>query len=559
MKSSREIAQHHDPIPIETIAERIGLLSDELEPYGRYKAKIALSVSERLKDGADAKLVCVVGMTPTRGGEGNTTTLVALADGLARIGKRPIACLREASLGPALGVRGGATGGGRAQVVPTEDLNLHFTGDFHAIGAANNLLAAMIDASILHGNPYRIDALRVSWRRAVDMSDRVLRKIAVGLRGRPNGYPRETGFDITAASEVMAIMSVARDLHDLRHRLSRITVAHSYDDSKPVTAEDLKAAGAMTVLLKDAIKPNLVQTLEGQPALIHCGPFGNIDHGNNSQIADLIGSKLGDYVLTECGFGVDMGMEKFVNIVCRLGHLAPAAAVLVVTVRAIKYHGGLIDRRENDRAVSLNAIEIGMANVRRHLNTIRSFGLPPVLAVNRRAVDSDEEIALVRQLALEAGAFAAEVNDGFAQGGAGAGDLAEAVVAACRQPGALRYSYSDEASIDEKIEAVAIRVYGAKDVFFYPEAEQKIRQFTRDGLGHLPVCVAKTHLSLSADGSLLNAPENFTIPVRDVRAYTGAGWLVPLCGELTQMPGLGDAPTALNVDIDADGRTIGLF
>jgi formyltetrahydrofolate synthetase len=385
VKSSLEIAQAHQLIPIEEIAERSGLLPAEVEPYGRYKAKIALSVLERLKGAPDAKLVCVAGMTPTRAGEGNTTTLISLTDGLAGIGKHPVACLREPSLGPALGVKGGAAGGGRAQALPMEDPNLHFTGDTHAIGAANNLLAAMIDASILHGNPHRIDALQVLWRRAVDMNDRALRKITVGLKGRANGYPRQTGFDITAASEVMAIMAVARDLPDLRRRLGRITPAYSYEGGRHVTAEDLGAAGAMTVLLKDALKPNLVQTLEGQSVMVHCGPLGNIDHGNNSLIADLVAMKLGDYVLTESGFGSDMGMEKFFNIVCRFGRLTPSAVVLVITLRAIKHQGGLSETAAVGRRASLHAIANGMANVRQHLAIIAAFGVPAVVAINQPA------------------------------------------------------------------------------------------------------------------------------------------------------------------------------
>jgi formyltetrahydrofolate synthetase len=498
-------------------------------------------------------------MTPTKAGEGKTTTLVGLTQGLGVIGKNPVACLREASLGPVFGIKGGAAGGGLTQVVPMEDLNLHFTGDIHAIGAANNLLAAMIDASILHGNPHKIDALRVGWRRALDMNDRALRQIAVGLGGRPNGYPRETGFDITAASEVMAIMAVARDLQDLRRRIGSITAAYSYDGAKAITAEDLGAAGAMTVLLKDALKPNLVQTLEGQPVLMHCGPFANIAHGNNSLVADLIGMKVGDYVVTESGFGADMGMEKFFDIVCRFGKLTPSAAVLVTTVRAIKHHAGLEDDPRADRSAALQAIETGFANVRHHLQTIRTFGVPAVVAVNRRPGDTNEECELVKRLALEAGAFAAEVNDGFSKGGAGAADLAEAVVQACDQPNTFHQIYQDDEPIQDKIEAIAKNVYGAKDVYFYPEAEQKITQFTREGLGHLPICMAKTHLSLSADPTLLNAPEHFTLPVRDIRAYTGAGWLVPLCGDIVQMPGLGKTPAALNIDIDEQGRTVGLF
>src|SRR5438270_5958217 len=405
MKSSLEIAQEAELQLIDQIAESSGLHADEVEPYGRYKAKVSLSVIDRMSSVADGKLVCVSGITPTKAGEGKTTTAVSLTQGLGAIGRRPVLCLREPSLGPVFGIKGGAAGGGWAQVVPMEDLNLHFTGDIHAIGAANNLLAAMLDASILHGNPHRIDALRVEWRRAVDMNDRTLRNIVVGLGGRPNGYPRETGFDITAASEVMAVMAVSRDLHDLRRRLGKITVAHSYDGGKPVTAEDLGAAGAMTVVLKDALKPNLIQTLEGQPCIMHCGPFANIAHGNNSLVADLIGMKLGDYVVTESGFGSDMGMEKFFDIVCRFGNLKPSAAVLVTTVRAIKHHGGVEDDPRVDRAASIQAIEDGMANVRRHLGIIATFGVPAVVAVNRRPGDTDEEVELVRRLAIESGAL----------------------------------------------------------------------------------------------------------------------------------------------------------
>jgi len=559
VKSSLEIAQDHQLIRIEEVAVRLGLRPEEIEPYGRYKAKISLEVLDRVKPSPDGKLVCVTGMTPTRGGEGNTTTVVSLTDGLAGLGKRPVACLREPSLGPVFGIKGGAAGGGRAQLVPMEELNLHFTGDIHAIGAANNLLAAMIDASILHGNPHDIDGLRVPWRRAVDMNDRALRKITIGLRGRANGYPRETGFDITAASEVMAITAVARDLRDLRRRLSRITAGYSRGDGNPVTAEDLGAAGAMTVLLKDALKPNLVQTLEGQPALVHCGPLGITDHGNNSLIADLIAMRLADYAVTECGFGSDMGLEKFFNVVCRVGELTPAAVVLVTSVRAVKHHGGVSEDSDVDRPTSLNAVEVGMANVRRHLGIIETFGVPAVVAINRRAADTGQELELLERRAVEAGAVAAHVSDGFAGGGSGATELARAVIDACQRPSDFHRLYADDEPIQDKIEAVARRVYGAGDVFFYPEAEQKIAQFTRQGLSGLPVCIAKTHMSLSADPSLRGAPERFTLPVRDIRAYTGAGWLVALCGEITQMPGLGKAPAALGVDIDPAGRTVGLF
>jgi formate--tetrahydrofolate ligase len=559
MKSSLEIAQEAELIPIEQIAENVGLEPDEIEPYGRYKAKVNLGVLDRLAERPNGKIVVVAGMTPTKAGEGKTTTLVGLTQGLGAIGKKPVACLREPSLGPVFGIKGGAAGGGMTQVVPMEDLNLHFTGDIHAIGAANNLLAAMLDASILHGNPHKIDALQVEWRRAVDMNDRALRRITVGLGGRPNGYPRETGFDITAASEVMAILAVSRDLHDLRERLGRITVAHSYDGAKPVTAEMLGCAGAMTVLLKEAIKPNLIQTLEGQPCLMHCGPFANIAHGNSSLIADLIGLKLGDYVVTESGFGSDMGMEKFMDIVCRVGGLTPSCVVLVATVRALKHHGGVEDDPRVQPGEAMAALEAGAANLRRHLGIVREFGLPCVVAVNRRPGDTDEEVQHVRELALDGGAFAAEENVGFARGGAGATDFAAAVADACEQPSSYKPLYSDDATIAEKIEAIATRVYGASDVVYYADAERRIAQFERDGLDHLPICMAKTHLSLSADPELLNAPEGFRLPVRDMRAYTGAGWLVPLCGDIQQMPGLGKNPAALNVDIDADGRTVGLF
>jgi formate--tetrahydrofolate ligase len=559
VKSSLEIAQEARLRSIESIAEQAGLEPDEIEPYGRYKAKIALAVLDRLSGLPDGKLVCVAGMTPTRAGEGKTTTAVGLTQGLGAIGRRPVLCLREPSLGPVFGIKGGAAGGGMTQVVPMEDLNLHFTGDIHAVGAANNLLAAMIDASILHGNEHQIDALRIGWRRAVDMNDRALRQTTIGLGGRANGYPRETGFDITAASEVMAILAVSRDLHDLRRRLGAITVAYSYNAGRPVTAEDLGAAGAMTVLLKDAIKPNLIQTLEGQPCLMHCGPFANIAHGNSSLVADLIGLKLGEYVVTESGFGSDMGMEKLFDIVCRVGGLTPSCVVLVCTVRALKHHGGAEDDPRIDASEGLGALETGMANLRRHLGIVGEFGLPCVVAVNRRPGDTDQQVALVRRLALESGARAAEVNEGFQRGGAGAADLARAVVEACEQPASFHPLYSDSDHVVEKIEAIATRVYGASDVYIYPEAERKIDQFISDGLDHLPICMAKTHLSLSADPALLNAPEGFRLAVRDVRAYTGAGWLVPLCGDITQMPGLGRTPAALNVDIDNNGRTVGLF
>src|SRR5205807_965438 len=389
--------------PIEEVAESAGLLREEVEPYGRHKAKLNLTALDRLAGTARGKFVCVAGMTPTRAGEGKTTTAVSLTEGLGAIGRRPVLCLREPSLGPVFGIKGGAAGGGWAQVVPMEDLNLHFTGDIHAIGAANNLLAAMLDASILHGNSHKLDALRITWRRAVDINDRALRQIVLGLGGRANGYPRETGFDITAASEVMAIAAISTGLQDLRRRLGAITVGYSYEQARPVTAEDLRAAGAMAVLLKDAIKPNLIQTLEGQPCLMHCGPFANIAHGNSSLIASMLGLRLGEYVVTESGFGSDMGMEKLFDIVCRVGGLRPSCVVPVCTVRALQHHGALADSAA-DRARAMAAIVIGSQNLRRHLGIVREFGVPCVVAVNRRPEDSDDEVELVRRLALEYGA-----------------------------------------------------------------------------------------------------------------------------------------------------------
>jgi formate--tetrahydrofolate ligase len=558
--SSLEIAQDAKLQPIEAIAEQMGLETDEVEPYGRYKAKINLAALERLAGVSQGKLVCVAGVTPTRAGEGKTTTSVALTQGLGAIGRKPVLCLREPSLGPVFGIKGGAAGGGYTQVVPMEDLNLHFTGDIHAIGAANNLLAAMLDASILHGNRHHLDALSITWRRAVDINDRTLRQITVGLGGRANGYPRETGFDITAASEVMAITAISRDLQDLRQRLGRITVGYSYDGQRPVTAEDLGAAGAMTVLLKDAIKPNLIQTLEGQPCLMHCGPFANIAHGNSSLIGTTMGLHLGDYVVTESGFGSDMGMEKLFDIVCRVGGLRPSCVVLVATVRALKHHGGLDDNgATSDLARGMAAIVLGAENMNRHLGIIREFGVPCVVAVNRRPEDTDEEVELVRRLALEHGAHAAEVNDGFSRGGEGAIDFAQAVVDACELENDFHLLYDSKDSLTSKITTIANRVYGAEGVYVLPEAERKIRKLEADGLGELPVCMAKTHLSLSADPALLNAPEGFTVPVRDVRPYTGAGWVVALTGDVMQMPGLGKEPAAVHVDITDTGRTVGLF
>jgi formate--tetrahydrofolate ligase len=549
--SSLEIAQEARLRPITEIAATAGLEPVELDLYGTYKGKISLSVLDRLAGKPDAKLVCVTAITPTKLGEGKTTTSVSLTQGLGAIGRKPVLCLREASLGPVFGIKGGAAGAGYAQVVPMEDMNLHFTGDIHAIGAANNLLAAMLEAHLLHGNELGIDPLSISWRRCVDINDRALRGTVVGLGGRANGYPRQTGWDITAASEVMAIVAVARDLFDLRARLGAITVGSTYE-GEPVTAEQLQAAGAMTVLLKETIKPNLVQTLEGQPALVHCGPFANIAHGNNSLVADRIALKLGDIVVTESGFGADMGMEKFFDIVCRVGGLTPSAVVLVATVKALKHHGG-------DPEGGAEAIAAGSANMIRHLGTIREFGLDAVVAVNRFPADTDEEIRQIREIALANGAFAAEVSEAVVKGGEGATALAEAVVAAAEQPSDFAPVYPLDESIERKIEAIVMRVYGGDGIFLQPAARRKIAELERVGAGQLPICMAKTHLSLSHDPTLANAPTGFTVAVRDIRAYTGAGWLVVLCGDMQTMPGYGRTPAAHAVDIDEDGKTVGLF
>jgi formyltetrahydrofolate synthetase len=551
MRSSLEIAQTATLRPIAHVAADAGIEPDELEPYGRYKAKVDLAILERLGDRPDGKIVNVTAITPTLAGEGKTTTSVSLTQGLGVLGQRAVLAIREASLGPVFGVKGGAAGGGHAQVVPMEDLNLHLTGDLHAIAAANNLLAALIDAHLLHGNELGIDPLTITWRRCMDMNDRSLRDIVTGLGGRVNGYPRQTGFDITAASEVMGLVAVARDLHDLRERLGRITVGQSFAGD-PVTAEDLKAAGSMAVLLKEVIKPNLVQTLEGQPAFVHCGPFANIAHGNNSLVADRVGLKLGDYLVTESGFGSDMGMEKFFDITCRIGGLEPSAVVLVATVRALKHHGGSLEG-------GMDEIEKGAANLARHIAIVRHFGLAAVVAVNKFPTDTLEELELVKRLALEHGAYAAEVNAAFEQGGKGATALAEAVVAAADEPNDFRFAYPEDAPVEEKIRLIATNVYGADDVFLLKTAREKAAALDAAGLGRLPICMAKTHLSLSHDATLRNAPTGFTVTVRDLRPYTGAGWIVALCGDMQTMPGLGRAPAAFSIDIDADGNTIGLF
>ena len=551
MLSSLEIAQQATLRPIADVAAEAGIEPDELELYGRYKAKVDLSILERLADRPDAKIVNVTAITPTPAGEGKTTTSVGLTQGLGRIGRRPVLAIREASLGPVFGIKGGAAGGGHTQVVPMEDLNLHFTGDLHAITAANNLLAALIDAHVLHGNELGIDPLAVSWRRCMDMNDRSLRDIVTSLGGRVNGYPRQTGFDITAASEIMALVAVSRDLADMRARLGRITVGQTFD-GEPVTAEQVGAAGSMTVLLKEAIKPNLVQTLEGQPAFIHCGPFGNIAHGNNSLVADRVGLKLGEYLITESGFAADMGMEKFFDITCRIGGLRPNAVVLVATVRALKHHGGSIDGGPAE-------IEAGAANLARHIGIVRHFGLNAVVAVNKFPADTTEELELVKRLAVQHGAYAAEINTGFERGGEGATALAEAVVAAADEPNDFRFAYELDAPIEEKIRAIATNVYGADGISLLKPAQEKAAAFAASGLGDLPICMAKTHLSLSHDPTLTNAPTGFTVPVRDLRPYTGAGWILALCGDMQTMPGLGKTPAAFSIDVDERGNIVGLF
>jgi formate--tetrahydrofolate ligase len=545
MQSSLEIAQAAFLRPIAEVAEGAGIEEDELELYGRHKAKVSLDLLDRLADAPQGRLVAVTAITPTPAGEGKTTTAIALTEGLGLLGERPILCLREPSLGPVFGIKGGAAGGGYAQVVPMEDLNLHFTGDLHAITAANNLLAAMLDAHVLQANELGIEPLSITWRRCLDMNDRSLRQVVTGLGGKVNGLPRETGFDITAASEVMAILAMARDLSDLRERLGRITVGTTYD-GEPVTAEQLGAAGAMTVLLKQAIQPNLVQTLEGEPAFVHAGPFANIAHGNSSLVATRMALALGETVITEGGFASDLGLEKFLDIVCRAGGLAPNVIVLVATVRALEHHG------DGD-------LERGVDNLERHLGIAREFGLPAIVAVNAFPDDPRQKLERVRGLALERGAWAAEICEGFERGGAGATALAETVQEAASRPSDFAPVYDLERPIAEKIETIARRIYGADGVELLPAARTAIKRFEERGLGGLPICMAKTQLSLSHDPKRRNAPTGFTVPVRDVRAYTGAGWLVPLCGEMQTMPGLGRHPAALDIDVACDGRTIGLF
>jgi len=533
---------------IAELADGLGLDPGEFELYGRHKAKIDVSVLDRLATRPDGKLIAVTAVTPTKAGEGKTTTAISLAEGLGCIGERSLVCLREPSIGLALGAKGGGTGGGRAQIFPGEDINLHFTGDMHAVGAATNLLAAAIDAHLIHGNALGIDPGTISWRRCLDIEDRVLRRISVGL-GEDGSFPRETGFDITAASEVMALLAMVRDRDDLRRRLGAVTVASTFD-GEPVTAEQLDVAGAMVVLLKDALKPNLVQTLEGQPAIVHAGPFANIAHGNSSLVGDLVGLKLADYVVTEGGFGSDLGFEKFVHIVCRAGGLTPAAVVLVATTQALKRHGG-------DPDGGLPALQRGAENLGAHLRIVKELGFDAVVAVNRFPDDSQQELDAISALAYERGAFATAVNDGFARGGPGATELAEVVVEAADRGARARFAYELEEPIEAKLDALARRVYGGKGAELSAEARETLDRMPPE-LQRLPVCVAKTHLSLSHDPELTGAPSDFVLPVRELRPYTGAGWIVAVCGQTMTMPGLPPNSAAERMDLDADGHIVGL-
>jgi formate--tetrahydrofolate ligase len=554
--SSLEISQGATLRPIEDVARDAGLLPEEFEPYGRYKGKVDLSVLDRLADRPDGRLVVVTGITPTSAGEGKTTTSIALAQGMARVGARAMLCLREPSMGPVFGAKGGGTGGGRAQVVPMEDINLHFTGDFHAVAAAHNLLAAAVDASLHHGNPKEMDPRRVTWPRALDVNDRALRHVEVGL-GKTGGVPRESGFVITAASEVMAIMALADGPADLRERLGRIVVAETADGA-PVTAEDLRAAGAMAAVLRDALRPNLVQTLEGQSVLIHLGPFGNIASGNNSVLADRVAMKLADVVFTEAGFGTDLGFEKFCHLVSRADGVRPSAAVIVATVRALKLHGGMTEAACMAGEEDLSALERGAENLAAHVDNVRAFGIPAVVAVNRVAGDTDREVDLLVELAREVGAAEVAVSDGFERGGPGAEDLAKSVLAALERPSEFRPINPPGTPLREQIHKVATQLYGAAGVEFSPDAEKALGRLDQQGLSHLPVCMAKSHMSLSQDPAMKGRPRGFILPVRDLAASVGAGFVIALCGDVLLMPGLGKEAAYTRIDVDADGRITGL-
>jgi len=565
MLTDLEIAQRAKMKPIVEIAEALGIKEDEIEPYGKYMAKVSLGILDRLKDRPNGKFITVTAITPTPLGEGKTVTAFGLGMALARIGKRVCNTCRQPSKGPTFGIKGGATGGGYSQVLPMENINLHFTGDAHAVETAHNLLAAAVDASILHGNKLSINPLSITWRRCVDISDRALRQIVIGLGGKDNGYPRETGYDITVATETMAILALTTGLFDLRKRLGRIVVGYTYD-GKPVTAEDLKIAGAMTVLMKDAIKPNLVQTTENTPVFDHGGPFANVAHGNNSALADMVALKLADYVVTESGFGVDCGFEKLVNVKCRQSGLTVDCAVVVASIRALKMHGGAFQVRPgvplDEKLVAkenMEALEKGCENLAKQIENVHIHGVPAVVAVNRFTSDTDKEIELVRKKALEAGAEDAVPVDCWAKGGKGAVQLAESVVKAIDRPHRMCFLYKDDASIKEKIETIAMKIYGADGVDYAPLAEEKMGLYTRLGYSKMPINMAKTHLSLSHDPNLKNVPRHFRIPIRDIRASVGAGFLYPLLGAMSTMPGLPSIPAATKIDIDETGKTVGLF
>lgn len=577
MASDLEIAQAATLKPIVEIADEAGIERDELELYGETKAKVKLSILDRLADQPDGKYIDVTAITPTPLGEGKTVTTIGLSQALNYIGKNVFTCIRQPSQGPTFGIKGGAAGGGHSQVIPMEDFNLHLTGDIHAVGAAHNLLAAAIDARILHEDRLsdkrlekanlkrlNIDPYSVMWNRVVDVSDRAIRNTIVGLGNKTDGRPRQTGFDITVASEVMAILALCSDLKDIRRRLGRIVIGNTKKGT-PVTAEDLGAAGAMAVLMKDAVKPNLMQTLEHSSAFVHAGPFANIAQGNSSIIADKVAVKLADYVVTESGFGADCGMEKFLNLKCRVSGLTPHCVVIVATVRALKMHGGgpkVVPGKPLDKAYTeenLDLLKAGCCNLVRHIQNARLFGVNVIVAVNRFTSDTDREIEVVRQAALEAGARGAYCSDVWAKGGEGGAELAEAVVDACEQPSNFHFLYTDDMPIKDKIQTIATRVYGAGSVDYSPEAEKRIKDYTKAGYSSLPICMAKTHLSLSHDPKLKGAPSGFTLPIRDVRASVGAGFLYPLCGEMRTMPGLPTRPAFMDVDITDDGKVKGLF
>ncbi len=566
MYSDLYIAQHAKLRPVTEVAEQLGLGPDDIDLYGSpYIAKVRLDVIEKFKDRPNAKYIDVSAITPTPLGEGKSTTLIGLGEAMKHLGKRSVVSLRQPSQGPTFGIKGGAAGGGYSQVVPMETFNLNLTGDIHAVTAANNLLAAMIDNKLLRGNPLNINPHSITWKRVVDTNDRALRKIIVGLGGRmEGGIPRETGFDITVASEVMAILALTTSLQDMRKRFGRIVIGLTHD-KKPVTAEEIGAAGAMTVLMRDAIRPTIMQTLENTPALVHAGPFANVAHGNSSILADLIGIKTADYLFTESGFGADIGAEKFFNIKCRYSGLKPDACVIVATIRALKSHSGkykIVAGKPLPPEMlesSVADVEAGAANLRKQIENITLHGVTPVVAINAFETDHPEEIEAVKRIAIESGALGAAVSTHWADGGKGAIELAEMVIAACEQPHEFKFLYDLDQPIKAKIEAIATKIYGAADVFFEPFADQQIASYEQNGFGNLPICMAKTHLSLSHDPKLKGAPTGFTLPIREVRASVGAGFIYPICGDMRTMPALPEHPAAERVDIDENGNIVGLF